>query len=42
VHTGSADNFTTEQQIEARFNASRNFAWVARKLDPETAAGCAS
>jgi cell division protein FtsI (penicillin-binding protein 3) len=36
VHTDPLDHFTTEQQIDARMNASRNFAWVARKLDPET------
>ena len=27
-----------QQQIDARFHASRNFAWVARKLDPATVA----
>jgi cell division protein FtsI (penicillin-binding protein 3) len=37
VHTDPLDHFTTEQQIDARLNASRNFAWVARKLDPDTA-----
>ena len=37
VHSDPADSFTSEQRILARFNASRNFAWVARKLDPETA-----
>ncbi len=37
VHVDPLDHFTTEQQIDARFNASRHFAWVARKLDPETA-----
>ncbi|MDE1154922.1 MAG: penicillin-binding protein [Acidobacteriaceae bacterium] len=36
VHTDPLDHFTTEQQMLARFNASRNFAWVARKLDPDT------
>jgi cell division protein FtsI (penicillin-binding protein 3) len=36
VHTDDLDHFTTEQQIAARFNASRHFAWVARKVDPET------
>jgi cell division protein FtsI (penicillin-binding protein 3) len=36
VHTDSLDHFTTEQQILARLDASKNFAWVARKLDPET------
>jgi cell division protein FtsI (penicillin-binding protein 3) len=37
VHSDPLDHFTTAQQIDARFNASRHFAWVARKLDPETA-----
>jgi cell division protein FtsI (penicillin-binding protein 3) len=37
VHVDPQDRFTTEQQIDARFNDSRHFAWVARKLDPETA-----
>jgi cell division protein FtsI (penicillin-binding protein 3) len=37
VHSDPADRFTTEEQIRARLEASRNFAWVARKLDPETA-----
>ena len=34
VHTDPQDNFTSKQQMLARFNASRNFAWVARQ------AGC--
>jgi cell division protein FtsI (penicillin-binding protein 3) len=34
VHTDPTDKFTTAHQIDARLNASRNFAWVARKLDP--------
>ena len=34
VHTDPTDSFTSEQQILARLNASRNFAWVARKQDP--------
>ena len=37
VHVDPLDHFTTEQKIDARFNASRNFAWVARKVDPEIA-----
>jgi cell division protein FtsI (penicillin-binding protein 3) len=37
VHTDPLDHFTVEPAILARLNASRNFAWVARKLDPETA-----
>ncbi|QNI34715.1 transpeptidase family protein [Alloacidobacterium dinghuense] len=35
VHVDATDSFTAAQQILARFNASRNFAWVARKQDPE-------
>jgi cell division protein FtsI (penicillin-binding protein 3) len=38
VHADPTDNFTTAHQIDARFHASRNFAWVARKLDPATIA----
>src|ERR1700751_3687816 len=34
VHTDPTDSFTSGQQILARLNASRNFAWVARKQDP--------
>jgi cell division protein FtsI (penicillin-binding protein 3) len=34
VHVDPTDSFTSTQQILARFNASRNFAWVARKQDP--------
>ena len=37
VHTDPLDRFTAQGQIEARLNASRNFAWVARKLDADTA-----
>ena len=33
VHTDPTDSFTSEQQILARLNASRNFAWIARKED---------
>ncbi len=36
VHADPADNFTSQQQMLARFNESRNFAWVARKVDAET------
>ncbi|GGG77055.1 penicillin-binding protein [Edaphobacter dinghuensis] len=36
VHSDPADSYTSENRILARLNASRNFAWVARKLDPET------
>jgi cell division protein FtsI (penicillin-binding protein 3) len=38
VHADPSDRFSSEQAILARFNASRNFAWVARKLDPATIA----
>ncbi|WP_158943056.1 penicillin-binding transpeptidase domain-containing protein [Granulicella sp. S190] len=37
VHADPRDNFTSQQQMLARFNASRNFAWVARKVDPSIA-----
>ncbi len=33
VHTDPTDSFTSEQQILARLNASRNFAWITRKQD---------
>jgi cell division protein FtsI (penicillin-binding protein 3) len=34
VHTDPTDRFTSSHQIAARLNASRNFAWIARKLEP--------
>jgi cell division protein FtsI (penicillin-binding protein 3) len=37
VHSDPNDNFTSEKQMLARFNDSRNFAWVARRLDDDTA-----
>src|SRR5579862_7980511 len=37
VHADPRDNFTSEQQMLARFNASRNFAWLARRVDQDTA-----
>jgi len=37
VHADPQDNFTSQPQIMARFNASHGFAWVARRLDPDTA-----
>jgi cell division protein FtsI (penicillin-binding protein 3) len=37
VHTDALDRFTSEEQMLARFNASRQFAWVARKVDKDTA-----
>ena len=38
VHQDPTEGFTTAQQITGRLNASRNFTWVARKLDAATAA----
>ena len=37
VHNDPTENFTTAHQMLARFNASHNYAWVARRVDPETA-----
>jgi cell division protein FtsI (penicillin-binding protein 3) len=37
VHSDPRDNFTSQKQMLARFNTSRNFAWVARKVDADTA-----
>ncbi len=37
VHTDPLDNFTRPDRILARLDASRNFAWVARKVSPEIA-----
>jgi cell division protein FtsI (penicillin-binding protein 3) len=37
VHADPHDNFTSKQQMLARFNSSRNFAWVARRVDSNTA-----
>jgi cell division protein FtsI (penicillin-binding protein 3) len=37
VHADPKDNFTSKQQMLARFNTSKNFAWVARRLDAGTA-----
>ena len=36
VHADAGDNFTSEPQMLARFNDSRNFAWVARRVDAAT------
>lgn len=33
VHTDPEDRYTTRQRILARLNASRDFAWIARKQD---------
>ena len=38
VHTDPTDGFTSASQILARLNASRNFAWIARKQDAATVA----
>jgi cell division protein FtsI (penicillin-binding protein 3) len=35
VHTDPTDRFTSAAQIAARLGTSRNFAWIARKLDPK-------
>jgi cell division protein FtsI (penicillin-binding protein 3) len=37
VHNDPLDNFTTKNRILARLDASRNFAWVARRVTPEMA-----
>jgi cell division protein FtsI (penicillin-binding protein 3) len=37
VHADQPEGFTTEQQILNRMNSQRNFAWVARRVDAETA-----
>src|ERR1700677_2109146 len=37
VHSDAKDNFTSKQQMLARFNASHGFAWVARRVDAATA-----
>jgi cell division protein FtsI (penicillin-binding protein 3) len=36
VHADAGDNFTSGPQMLARFNDSRNFAWVARRVDAAT------
>jgi cell division protein FtsI (penicillin-binding protein 3) len=37
VHTDPSDNVTSEAKMLARFNDSRKFAWVARRVDADTA-----
>ena len=37
VHLDPTENFTSQHQMLARFNASHGFAWVARRVSPETA-----
>ncbi len=39
VHADPADNLTSENQIAARLVAGHNFAWVARRVSPQVAAG---
>jgi cell division protein FtsI (penicillin-binding protein 3) len=38
VHADPNDASTSEEQIAARMDAARNFAWVARRVTPEVAA----
>lgn len=38
THIDPEDPFTTEKEIAGRLDASRNFAWVARRVKPEVAA----
>jgi cell division protein FtsI (penicillin-binding protein 3) len=35
VHQDATDRYTTFHDIDARLNRSRNFAWVARKVDAD-------
>jgi cell division protein FtsI (penicillin-binding protein 3) len=37
VHADPLEKFTSQQQMAGRFKASRNFAWVARRVDAVTA-----
>src|SRR3984957_20539688 len=37
LHADQKDNLASRQQMLARFNASRGFAWVARRVDAGTA-----
>jgi cell division protein FtsI (penicillin-binding protein 3) len=39
VHTDPEDALTTEAQIEERLNDGHNFAWIARRVTPQIAAG---
>jgi len=39
VHTDPEDALSTEDQIAARLNAGHNFAWIARRVTPQVAAG---
>jgi len=38
VHTDTNDAQSSEEQIAARLQAGRSFAWIARRVTPETAA----
>jgi cell division protein FtsI (penicillin-binding protein 3) len=38
VHADPNDASTSEEQIAARLDAARNFAWIARRVTPEVAA----
>ncbi len=38
VHTDPGDNFTSAERIDARLTASRDYAWIARGLDPSVIA----
>ncbi len=38
VHTDPEDTLTTRDAILARFNAGRNFAWIARRVTPKVSA----
>ena len=38
IHNDPADKFTAQSEIYTRLSGSHNFAWVARRLDPDTAA----
>jgi cell division protein FtsI (penicillin-binding protein 3) len=38
VHTDPDDSFTSAERIDARMTASRDYAWVARGLDPSVIA----
>jgi cell division protein FtsI (penicillin-binding protein 3) len=38
VHTDPDDTFTSAERIDARMTASRDYAWVARGLDPSVIA----
>jgi cell division protein FtsI (penicillin-binding protein 3) len=38
VHTDPDDSFTSAERIDARLNTSRDYAWIARGLDPSLVA----